>query len=127
MRRTRWPRRRGFRDTCVIYESKEDGCWIAHSLCTDQIGAGESVVEALVELMRAIEGLLQLARQEGDIQVLREAPPQIQRLAEKADPLPGEILDIAHKMVHGQWPGGWTFAPPRNRTFKSEIPEHVPA
>jgi hypothetical protein len=34
-------------ETVVIFHSKEDQCWIAHGLHTDQIGTGESMLKAL--------------------------------------------------------------------------------
>lgn len=49
------------RDTCVIYYSREDKCWVAHSVRTDQIGMGDCVVHALADLMRAVEQVLRIA------------------------------------------------------------------
>jgi len=92
------------RDTCVIYYSREDKCWVAHSVRTDQIGMDDCVVHALADLMRAVEQVLRIAGEDRTIAVLRDAPAKIRKLAESARPLPQEISEIAHKMVHGDWP-----------------------
>jgi len=92
------------RDTCVIYESRQDECWIAHSLRTDQIGTGGCVVEALEDLLRAIDQVMRLAAEDEDVQVFREAPARIRKMVRTAKPLPREIYEIAHKRVRGEWP-----------------------
>jgi len=97
-------KQRKFKDRCVIYESAADKCWIAHSLGTDQIGTGDCVLDALVDLMRAIHTLLEIAAEEDGITIFREAPAAIRQKTEDAQPLPGEIYEIAHKMVTGDWP-----------------------
>lgn len=93
-----------FRDTFVIFHSTEDQCWIAHSLRTDQFGTGECVVDALVDGMKAVDQVVALAKKKPDIQVLSDAPEQIQQIAKKAQPLPKEIYEIAHKKLYGDWP-----------------------
>ena len=119
---------RGLDDTCVIYHSEEDGCFVAHSLRTDQIGTGDCVVAALADLMRAIEELLELAEKERDVAIYRDAPPEIRRMAKRAKPLPVELYEIAHKMVHGEWPKELAVnASPRKRgTFTARIKEPIP-
>ena len=116
-----------FRDPCVIYESTADKCWIAHSLRTDQIGTGDCVLDALVDLMRAIHALLEIATKEDDIEILREAPAEIQRKAQDAQPLPEEIYEIAHKMVTGAWPSGIEagFTAQHRKRWLTEIKEGV--
>lgn len=93
-----------FRDQIVLYESSEDKCWVAHSLRMDQIGTGDCVLDALVDAMRAVQEILELAAKDSTIRVYRDAPLKVQRLAQNAQPLPGEIFEIAHKIVHGKWP-----------------------
>lgn len=114
-------------DECVIYYSKQDGCWIAHSLRTDQIATGKCVLDAYVALLSVIESLLQVATMEKDIRILREAPKDIQARAERAIPLPGDLCDYAYKRIHGEWPSeyGLTFAAPpsKNRPLKLKIRE----
>lgn len=89
---------------CLIWDSNEDGCWIAHSLHTDQIGTGDCVLEALADMMKAVNQTYELYQQEPDIAFLREAPSKVSRLADRAAPVPKEIYEIAHKMVNGDWP-----------------------
>lgn len=93
-----------FEDEVVIYHSEEDGCWVAHSLRTDQVGAGDRIVDALATLIRGIHGLCRLAAQDRTVGYLREAPAEIQNLARKAKVLPLEVYEVAHKMATGQWP-----------------------
>jgi hypothetical protein len=95
---------REFRETFVIYESVEDGRWIAHGLRTDQMGYGECVVDALVEYMRAIDQVMRVAAEEKDVKILRDAPPEVRARSKTAQPLPKEIYEIAHKRVRGTWP-----------------------
>jgi len=123
-------KRRLGKDLYLIYESEEDGGWVAHSLRTDQIGTGDSIVEALSDLMRGIKNLLELAREHDDVEVLRDAPQKLQREAEKAKPLPREIYEIAYKKVHGSWPEELKidFIPKSRRrrpTFRAETEEPV--
>ena len=61
-------------DEAVIYHSKEDDCWIAHSIKTDQVGTGDQVVEALADLIRGVRAVLSLAAKDRTIAYLREAP-----------------------------------------------------
>lgn len=63
-------------DRRVVYCSRQDRCWIAHSTLTDQIGTGETIIEAMVDLLRTLEQLLELARQDPSIQIYRRAPGQ---------------------------------------------------
>ena len=118
---------RQIKDICVIYESRQDNCWIAHSLRTDQIGTGDCVVNALADLLKAVQQILNLAKQEDDIAVLREAPTRIQRMAKTAQTLPREIYEIAHKRVHGEWPKDFepNFKTPHRRKYKTNIVEAV--
>ncbi len=114
-------------DACVIYYSREDGCWIAHGLHTDQIGTGDCVVRALADLMIALQELADLAAGDPSIATLREAPPAIQKKAQSAQALPRELYEIAHKMVHGEWPDiEVKIAPNRQKRFRAEL-ETAPA
>jgi hypothetical protein len=116
-----------FRESCVIYYSPDDKCWIAHGLRTDQVGTGDCVVDALADLMKAIDQILALARQEGDIEVLREAPPEIQKRAQSAKQLPIELCEIAHKKVRGTWPAELKVASPETEEYVTRIEEPIPA
>ena len=84
-----------FSDAAVIYHSRQDGCWIAHSLETDQIGTGERAVEALADLIRAVGSVLALARADQSIAYLRDAPPKIKAITAKNKKLPPEIFEVA--------------------------------
>ena len=66
---------------CVVYASLEDGGFVAHGLCTDQVGVGDSPEEAARDYARAAIALLELAEEEPDIQVFRDAPAEVQQRA----------------------------------------------
>ena len=122
-------RKQALRETCVIYESSEDGCWVAHGLRTDQIGTGDSVVEALVDFMRALDQIIKVARREKNVELYRPAPPEILAKAKTAKRLPSEIYEIAHKTLYGKWPSGLgvCVTPPKRGTLKTTVREPVPA
>jgi len=112
-----------FADAAVIYHSKEDGCWIAHSLKTDQIGTGDQVIDALADLIRGVRALLKLAMKDPTIAYLREAPQNIKDLARKSKKLPGEIFEVAYRRVTGKWPQDWNVPSPKDEAdvFTAEI------
>ncbi len=129
---TRRKKKGGFRETFVIYESAEDGCWVAHGVSTDQIGTGDCIVEAIVGYMRAIEHVIQIAAEGKDIAIRRLAPPEVRAMAKNAPSLPKEIYEIAHKQVYGKWPDDLPVKvdPPPKHPFKWAHPilvaERVP-
>jgi hypothetical protein len=122
-------RRRSLRETCVIYESAEDGCWVAHGLRTDQIGTGDCVVDALVDFIRALDQIIKVAGREKNVELYRPAPPEIRAKAKTAKKLPREICEIAHKTLCGKWPSGLDVCvkPPKRGTLKTTVREPVPA
>lgn len=99
-----------FNDTCILYYSKSDDSWIAHSLHTDQIGTGGSLLDALVDIMTGLNDLVALNKKDKSISLFRKAPEKIQKLAQKADPLPEEICQIALRKIKGDWPKGLKFS-----------------
>jgi hypothetical protein len=119
--------RRNFRETCVIYASSEDDCWVAHGLRTDQIGTGNCVVDALADFMKAMDQVLKAASEGKNITVLRAAPPEIKAMAKRARPLPREIYEIAHKKLYGRWPRDFCVASPGKQMFKTTVSEPMPA
>ena len=100
------PLRMRLDDQVVIYFSRADDRWIAHSLRTDQIGVGDCIVDALAEMIRVVDHLLAEAQADPTIAVLREAPAAVKKGAAKAKVLPGELFEIAHKKATGNWPAG---------------------
>ncbi len=95
---------RRFSDQCVIYYSRKDELWVAHSLHTDQVGTGDNMLDALSHLLSGIRSLINLANKSSDIQVFREAPRSIQNRLDNALVLPEELSAYAHKRVRGEWP-----------------------
>jgi hypothetical protein len=93
-----------FEDSALIYHSQENGCWIAHSLRTDQVGTGIDMGHALADLIRGVDGLLELAREDETMAYLREAPADIRARAAASKNLPREIYEVAHKIARGDWP-----------------------
>jgi hypothetical protein len=96
--------RGGFCDVAVIYPSTHDkGKWVAHSLITDQIGVGDSVLDAFVDLRRALRTLLDAAHEDSSIEVFRAAPEEIRKKLLHAKKLPAEIIEIADMQVTGTY------------------------
>lgn len=95
---------RQFRDTYVIYFSKDDKCWIAHSLRIDEFGTGDSIITALMDGMKAVDQCIELVKQNPKIELFSDAPQEIWDMARTSDKLPKEMYDIAHKKLYGQWP-----------------------
>jgi hypothetical protein len=113
------------KETTVIYFSEEDDCWIAHGIHTDQIGTGSRIVDALADFLKAIEQICEEAAKDPTLAYLREAPPEIKEKYRTANKLPGEIYEVAYKMVHGHWPKDWNPPEPRDgkETFKAKVLE----
>jgi hypothetical protein len=95
-----------FKDECLIHYSAQDGSWIAHGLHTDQVGFGDCVVDAIVDLMVRLRNLSELAQKE-KVQIFIEAPEEIQRLCEGAKPLPDCIAQIARERFYHQLSSEW--------------------
>jgi hypothetical protein len=115
-------------EEAVIYFSEEDQCWIAHGLHTDQIGTGQRIVDALADFIKAVDQILDEAAKDESLAYLREAPREIRKIYKTAQALPGEIYEVAHKMVHGRWPSDWNPPEPRlhldhKRAFKAVVTE----
>jgi hypothetical protein len=116
-----------FMDKVVIYHSQADGCWLAHSLRTDQVGAGADMGRALADLIRGIDQLLALAEEDQTVAYQREAPAEIQALAARSKALPKEIYEVAHKLARGDWPESIepAFTGNDDEAFTADIPESV--
>ena len=91
-------------DEVLVYYSRQEGAWFAHSFRTDQIGCGDCILEAIESLLRGIKTIMDMAAKDADIKVWREAPAEVQAKAKNAKKLPYELIEIAHKRVHGTWP-----------------------
>jgi hypothetical protein len=113
-----------FEDTLIIYHSEDDGCWIAHSLNTDQIGTGGDIVEAVADALKAVRQVCALAKQDSTVAHLRKAPPEIFEMKKHATRLPGELFEIAHMRAHGKWPEDLKIvATEANTSYAAKIPE----
>lgn len=117
-----------FQDIAVIYHSSEDGCWIAHSLRTDQVGTGVDMGRALADLIRGVDSIIKMATEDSSLAYLREAGNDVKALAAKSKPLPAEIYEVAHRIARGTWPNeidpGFTASD--DQAFTAEINEEVP-
>jgi len=58
---------------CRIYWSNRDKGWISHSLNTDQIGVGSTPVEALEDMIKAVDVVFELAADDKTLQPWRKA------------------------------------------------------
>ena len=116
----------GLAETVVIYHSEADAGWVAHGLRTDQIGIADTPVDALAQLLRLLEVLCEEAAKDSTLAYLREAPQEIQQLAEQSEILPGEIFEVAHWKAHGRWPETWQVPTTAGRSsFVAQIHEPV--
>jgi hypothetical protein len=111
----------------VVYFSKDDDCWLAHGLRTDEIGTGDCVVDAVADFIKAIDQIARLAEREGDIEIFRDAPKDIQRMAKTAKPLPEEIYEIAHRRARGDWPRDFHVDTARTKRYTARIQEAIAA
>ena len=48
--------------------------------------------------------MLKLAEDDQTVSYLRNAPREIQELARRSTPLPGEVFEVAQKIAMGKWP-----------------------
>ena len=92
------------KDSILVYYSRQDRAWFAHSLQTDQIGCGDGILEAIESLLRGIMTIMEMRKADPSIEAWHEAPPAIQAKVKNAKPLPYEFVEIAHRRVHGDWP-----------------------
>ena len=88
-----------FDDFLVVDYSEDDGCWVAHSLRTDQIGTGPTKVEALADLIRAVYQVCDAAAEDESIAYLRDAAPETQALAKTVAPITAEEMDEALRLA----------------------------
>ena len=119
-----------FWDVFAIYYSKDDNCWIAHSIRTDQFGTGDCIVDALVDGMKAVDQVVALAQRKPNVKIFCDAPAKIQQIARKAKRLPDEVFEIAHKKLYGEWPKDLEveFKPQEFHCFSSKrFCEEIPA
>src|SRR5438876_4446658 len=118
---------RDFRDSVLIYFSEEDDSWIAHSLRTDQIGLGDDVVTALSNLIRAIDSLIELCKEDRTLALFRDAPADVKKRARAAKPLRRELYEIAHLKARGKWPDDQPLKvePEEDEAFIAKIAEHI--
>ena len=122
------PRIKSFMDTVVIYWSRSDQKWIAHSLRTDQIGIGECVIEALAEEMKAVRFSMELAEKDETIKLFRSAPQWVKDKVDNAQRLAEEAYERAYKLVYGRWPKSIEPLPDikKNRRYVAKIKEEAP-
>jgi predicted RNase H-like HicB family nuclease len=85
----------------VIYPNPDDPQhWAAHSLEMDLMGFGDTVQEALEELLQAIDGQFRHAGSKG--QIFFPAAPEVWQILSKSRPLPPGIMERAFKSVFGK-------------------------
>jgi hypothetical protein len=112
-----------FMDECLIYHSDEDRAWIAHSLKTDQLGFGDCVVNALVDLLIGTKNLLKLKKKDPEIEIFHQASPEIIAESEKAKPLPSVLWEVALERFHKKLPYQVYTDIPQNEQFTCSFEE----
>jgi hypothetical protein len=116
-----------FAETFAIFYSEEDKCWVAHGVRTDQFGTGGSVVDALVDGMKAVDQVVALAARKPGIEVFSEAPEEIKQIAKRAKRLPNSILQIVHEKLSGDWPDEVQLQVSHSASFKRKVLERATA
>jgi len=85
-------------DIWLFYPSDDDpGMWVGHSILTDQIGMGESVLEAYIVLKRVIRALLEEAKANPGTRVFSPAPKEVIGRLQRSRPLPKSITERAEE------------------------------
>lgn len=105
----------------VIFWSDDDQEFIAHSLNHDEFGTGETALLALADCIRAVGQIKRLALEDGRIQLLRKAPPELWERARAAEPLPAEAIKVATWMANDHWPELMTFPDLREDAGKTFV------
>ncbi len=112
-----------FRDECLIYYSVKDKSWIAHSLCTDQLGYGDCVVNAIIDLLIGTKNLLELKRKDPEIEIFCKAPKEILNRRKKAKPLPPVLWEVAVERFSKKLQYPVHFDVPQNTQFTYQFQE----
>lgn len=94
---------------------------------TDQFGTGRSVVDAMVDGMKAVDQVVALAARKPELEVFSEAPEEIQQIARRAPRLPDAILEIAREKRRGAWPSDVQLEVPHSSSFKRKVLEKATA
>ena len=101
-------------DVWLIYQSDQDsGMWVAHSLKTDQIAMGDSVLHAYVVMKRVMRAFWEARAADPDIQI-EPAPKAILDKLKDAKPLENSLLDRADELL-----GRRTIRTPSGTVFKA--------
>jgi len=111
-----------FRGESVIYFSKEDDCWIAHSLHTDQMGYGDCIVDALADLFVALRQIVTAQSSDKTIEIFCEAPLHIQNIKQVAKELPECFYQIACDRADGKWPRDFDITYNKRNHYKYLLP-----
>ncbi|MCY2928805.1 MAG: hypothetical protein NTV86_04800 [Planctomycetota bacterium] len=87
-------------DVWIIYKSVEDdaGRWVAHSLKTDQIAMGDSVLQAYVVMKRVMRAFWESVGEDDTI-VYSPAPKEIHDRLRRARPIPNALLVRAEELL----------------------------
>ncbi len=99
----RLPRDSNISLRAIIYPNPDDDeSWLAHCLEMDLLGDGETVEEAIEDLLRAISGQIRHAK--GPDQIFFPAPREIWAMLTKCKPLPNELVLRAVRNALGRPP-----------------------
>lgn len=114
-----------FKDEFLVYYSVQDKSWIAHSLHTDQLGYGDCVVNAIVDLLIGTKNLLKLKRKDPEIEVFCEAPEEILNRRKKAKLLPPVLWEVAMERFSKKLQYPAHFDVPQNTQFTHKVKEQL--
>lgn len=84
----------------IVYNSKEDNCFVAHSINCDQLGTGDTKEQAIRDLGVGLKNWYNLCEEDETLAFYSDAPPEIQQALEKAKSNPDK-----HKLIIHEVPG----------------------
>lgn len=83
-----------FVDVCVLYHDADvPGQWVAHSLNTDHVAVGPTVLDALTDLCAVLDALLEEAHQNPNVRLFSPAPQEIRDKLAHARRMPRELIE----------------------------------
>ncbi len=83
----------------IVFYSKQDNCYIAHSVECDQLGTGDNKEQAIEDLGTGLKNLYDLCNKDETLDFYAETTPEkIQQALQKAKSNPEKYNPIVHKV-----------------------------
>jgi len=86
----------------IVYNSKEDNCFIAHCVECDQFGTGDNKEQAIKDLGVGLKNFYNLCKKDEEkgekTDFYFDAPEKIQQALQKAESNPNKYKPIVHEV-----------------------------